>query len=136
MPYERSTRLNSNLVLTGSFDMGTGNIADRPTLGSDAICKLKAGQYTGNGAESYGITGIGFAPVFVIIFPYSAVANTSFNFSIWKRLGDTLAFEVYASDWKDHAVISMDADGFTVDDAATDLHPNTSGIVYNYIAFG
>ena len=30
------------------------------------------------------------------------------------------------------AIISLDADGFTVDDAGSDAHPNKNGETYNY----
>ena len=36
----------------------------------------------------------------------------------------------------DDRIISLDSDGFTVDDRGFDTHPNTSSQVYNYMALG
>lgn len=33
-------------------------------------------------------------------------------------------------------IISLDADGFTVDDNGADQDPNANGVTYNYIAIG
>jgi hypothetical protein len=33
-------------------------------------------------------------------------------------------------------IISLDADGFTVDDNSGDADPNANTIVYNFVAFG
>jgi hypothetical protein len=37
---------------------------------------------------------------------------------------------------KTDAIISLDTDGFTVDDAGTDDHPNRLNQLYNYMAIG
>ena len=98
---------------------------------------FKVGTYTGDGSTSLAITGLGFKPKVVWIWPYSNAAGSK-NFKIIKTSSDSgnLAYEEYSGDWKDNAVNSLDEDGFSVDDAGTDIDPNTAGVVYIYIAFG
>jgi len=105
-----------------------------------AFCRIATGQYTGDGAISLGIVGIGFRPRMVIIWPYgvAAIWNTT-----WQLKSDTMAaalcFEQGAganTAALNNRIISLDADGFTVDDAAVDAHPNTLNQVYDYVVWG
>lgn len=84
---------------------------------------LAVGTYTGDGGASQAISGVGFAPNVVFIFPdsttesrwYSSVAGDS----------DTI---IFSGGNNDDAINSMDADGFTVN---TGL--NTDTITYHYV---
>ena len=39
-------------------------------------------------------------------------------------------------EFQTNRIISLDADGFTVDDNGADEDPNANGIIYNYLALG
>lgn len=110
-------------------------------LKNEQVARIKTGSYTGNGATSYSITGIGFTPKFVKIW----LADTSG--------GDTYVFEksdqhstTFDTVWScsatdevqtaDNQIISIDADGFTVDDAGADAHPNKNAQGYIYLVIG
>lgn len=104
--------------------------------------KSYASQYTGDGATSLGITGVGFQPKMVII----AVHRTSpGNEDYWIRIEnqDTDQCLVNVAGgasgggrFDDDKIISLDADGFTVDDNGANNHPNTSSQVYDFVCFG
>lgn len=111
--------------------------------------KHKTGTYTGDGATSQGITGIGFQPIFVwitkrvtsegafsdreVIFTTDQIVDDNGSggaITIHETAGNTsTAFDA-------NAIISLDADGFTVDDNGADADPNTNSQVYNYFAIG
>ena len=109
--------------------------------------KIKSGTYLGDDTTANAITGVGFQPIYV---------------KVWRReVGSGVIVEVFetSTDIIDDntsgmsidmtgtmtgkrpesiidAIISLDADGFTVDDGGSDSHPNTSGVIYNYLAMG
>lgn len=101
----------------------------------------KTGTYTGDGTTSQGITGVLFAPKYVRIWNRETVDGTAIEaFETSADMVDDIAagaaYDVKNAVIKDNAIISLDADGFTVDDDGLDSHPNKSGQVYNYIAHG
>ena len=120
--------------------------------GNDVITKMSrihTAEYTGNGATSQGITGVGFSPKFVLInAKKTSVALSPENYSLvystdivvddisggaaWSAQQNT------GIDWAlvDDQIISIDSDGFTVDDNGVDTHPNKDSQVYNYLAIG
>lgn len=117
-------------------------------LGGDgnwnAAARIATGSYTGDGATSLAITGLGFAPKFVWInqrqtssgsatvsvFTHSAIIDDNANGGAIKIVAaGTQTFEA-------DAIIALGSDGFTVDDAGTNAHPNVSGTVYNFVAIG
>ena len=109
---------------------------------------MKTGSYTGDGATSLAVTGVGFKPKYVRIWPRTTADNTSLTIYettdvIIDDNASGMAIRVtaiigsnVASYTEIDAVISLDSDGFTVDDQGTDSHPNTSGTVYNYLVLG
>lgn len=128
---------------TQRMSIGSGGSVTKGT-GLD-LCLIKTGNYTGNGAESYGITGIGFQPKFVIIWPHpTANAQNSMMFikldQSWSGLciveWGVVGTSGYGPAAYDNRILSLDSDGFTVDDQGTDAHPNTNGTTYDYIALG
>ena len=43
---------------------------------------------------------------------------------------------VAGTTFRDNEIISLDTDGFTVDDDGADAHPNKNSSVYSYMALG
>ena len=104
---------------------------------------MKSGTYTGDGTLSQEITGVGFTPIFVWIVNRATVHGTEIEILISSttiiddegeggaiNLGDALHEFV-----KSH-ISALGSDGFTVDDAGNNGHPNKDGTIYNYVAFG
>lgn len=104
--------------------------------------KIKTGTYTGDGTTAQGITGVGFSPKYVRVWERittegvidvfettpDIIDDNAAGVSIWYS---TIGVQVYL-----RAIISLDADGFTVDDKGANFHPNSDGQIYNYLAFG
>ena len=106
---------------------------------------VATGSYTGDGTTSQAITGLGFTVKWVWI---SKLLTDNQSFSdrqhIWTSdviidddasgLAITVTSSAVITD--DDAIITLGADGFTVDDDGTDDDPNANTIVYNYVAMG
>ena len=97
----------------------------------------------GDGNTSMAVTGVGFTPGYVRIWqqgtapdqaPLSIFDTTPEMIDDNARGMAMLMVTSVAS--RDDAVISLDADGFTVDDNGSNSHPNASGIGYRYLAIG
>jgi len=106
--------------------------------------QVKTGTYTGDGSTSHAITGVGFTPKLVMIWEHkTSAAYTTSTTRIAGMYGD-LSFRHFFEDegtdnphgLSSNKIISLDADGFTVDDGGADNDPNTNNTVYDYIAFG
>ena len=87
---------------------------------------MKVGTYTGNGTNQ-AITGLGFAPVYVIVLP--AAAQDAVQRSATMPPGFSEGFRSWA--WND-AITSFHADGFVVGPNAA---ANANGGVYHYVAW-
>jgi hypothetical protein len=96
---------------------------------------IKFGTYTGDGGVSQGITGIGFQPVDVLIM-YDITGSGREVFNRFSGPTNTLHHDVASHNYDADQIISLDADGFTVDDDGADAHPNQNGITYYYRAIG
>ena len=106
--------------------------------------KFYSGSYTGDGATSQAITGVGFTPLLVHIVKKTTDTNTAEEYwtmdtimdddadggAIFHSNGDGFPY------FYDNCIISLDADGFTVDDAGADNSPNANGLVYNFWCLG
>ena len=112
--------------------------------GADA-CKIATGAYTGDGATSQAITGIGFTVKAVTIIRRSTVASEENVFFTTDVIVDdnaaglsylSRAIESISSSLVTNEIIDTGSDGFTVDDAGTDQNPNVNAAVYNFICFG
>lgn len=105
---------------------------------------IKTGTYTGDGTTSQAITGIGFSPKYVKIWRRETVDNT--GLVIFETTPDIIddnaaGGAILHDGVLDHSfqtdkIISLDSDGFTVDDSGIDANPNQDTIVYNYMALG
>lgn len=103
---------------------------------------IATGTYTGDGATSQAITGVGFTPKFVQITDrITADGNSLFMmFTSNVIIDDSASGAAVAVGntvvMQDNTIIALGSDGFTVDDDGADANPNKNTIVYNYIAIG
>jgi len=112
--------------------------------------RISTGVYTGNGATSQGITGVGFTPKYVKIWQ-RLTGGDGEDFGAGGRVQETTTTIVddltagaaiaivSTSDGLEqlsNTIISLDSDGFTVDDDGADQPPNQNTVVYNYLAIG
>jgi len=99
--------------------------------------RMTTGTYTGDGAATQAIAGVGFTPRFVIIYRQDVVNKTPG----WKIDQDGVFCGLLNTDtwiYADDMIISLDVDGFTVGDGTGyGLNAfNVVTIVYTYICFG
>ena len=107
--------------------------------------KFATGSYTGNGATSLAVA-IGFKPRYVKVWRRrTSTGSTSFTIETIPEIVDdnasggaieTVEGNSPGSRFVTNAIISLDAGGFTVDDAGADLDLNKNAAVYNYMAIG
>lgn len=112
--------------------------------------RIATGTYTGDGATSQGITGLGFAPKYVEVW-IQATSGVVGGSRQWvfttdlmvdddaSGLAISITNQLTSQDtglYVTNAIISLDSDGFTVDDNGADSHPNKGSQVYNYLAIG
>jgi len=109
---------------------------------SQNFARIKYGTYTGDGAVSQAITGVGFAPQIVIITLDGAGADSGVWFCTKQMAADECQEMISAGaatasidKVADH-IIALGTDGFTVDDGGADAHPNKNTQVYDYLAIG
>jgi len=102
------------------------------------MAKIATGIYTGDGAVTQAVAGVGFQPTYVIIHPQvdnvdgQSYKNDADVWSHWWRNGNN----IWMYD-NDDMISSLDVDGFTVGNGtgyANVLNINLR--VYTYIAFG
>ncbi len=113
-------------------------------LGVDA--QINTGSYTGDGATSQAITGVGFQAKYLVITRRSTIeADLGAKELIWTTdvIIDDIAAGAAINEGVtnfpgvvDNSIITLGADGFTVDDDGADEHPNKNTTVYNYLALG
>ena len=107
---------------------------------------IAAGTYTGDGATTKNITGLGFTPKWVKVWHIDASAThkvyaVEATASIMATTSDKRSILTYSGNSEetsivDNAIIAFASDQFTVDDAGTDSHPNKNGETYHYLAIG
>ena len=107
------------------------------TIGPAPVSGIATGTYAGDGAATKEITGIGFQPKVVIIYPHSGGAAF---IPVMKTNQDGLYTAVFelngastAYHYETNVIISLDADGFTVGNSR---YMNDAISVYTYIALG
>lgn len=117
----------------------------RTLLDASPNCKIKLGSYEGNDTTSQAITGVGFQVLAVFIAPRPAGADGATHIYMrwdgatanWGDMCLHLSTEAGAEVFeRDDKVIALGSDGFTVDDAGGNGHPNKSGTTYDYLTFG
>ena len=100
---------------------------------------MATGTYTGDGAVSQSITGLGFMPRLLIVTAHLAVQTVGENHLcciVYENMASDIVITNRLQDAYDNCIPSLDSDGFTVDDDGGDLHPNKNGQQYDYVAFG
>lgn len=106
--------------------------------------QFATGSYTGDGTISQAITGVGFRPRVVIINTNGpADAGGCLCIKTDQHTGQMCVCMIAGGAWgntnmalTDNRIISLDADGFTVDDEAADAPPNKLNEEYVFWAFG
>lgn len=109
--------------------------------------RIATGTYTGDGTTSQAITGVGFQPKFVFITRrFTSAGAISIKDAVLTTdvivddHADGMALDLQGSldltGFTTNAIISLDSDGFTVDDNGADQDPNQNGTTYNYLAIG
>lgn len=115
------------------------------TVEGNRLARIKTGSYTGDGATSMGVTGVGFQPKFVWIWASNADGSNTSAAVTTDTIVDNdpqgLHYNIPGAaagnrTMEDNGIISLDSDGFTVDDNGADSFPNTSGQAYEYMALG
>ena len=105
--------------------------------GKRRFCRITTGQYTGDGTESQAITGIGFKPKIVIIHEHVTIEGDGYlSFLKTDQMFSSMCYTPYVGRYDLNRLISLDADGFTVDDDGANQPPNELGILYDYVAWG
>jgi len=126
-----STQRIKSLTATG-FTLGTnGQVNSNGVIYRWTAFKanngaLTIGSYTGNGAATRAITGVGFSPEYVSLLGAGAQAP------VQRVSGMTTSFRFGSGTSVANAVNIFDSDGFTVGNGA---EANTNGTVYHYVAF-
>lgn len=126
------------------LDNGATNLGEiEANQGGVSAPRIKSGTYTGDGTTSKAITGVGFLPVYVKIWRRQATSGDSTNFHDTTpeimdddAAGGCILNNAANTDFFNNRIISLDADGFTVDDSGSNFDPNASGVFYNYMAIG
>jgi len=115
-------------------------------IAGNDVARIKTGTYTGDGATSQAITGVGFKPKYVRIWERATADSTG----IWmgetteqiiddNASGGSVNYEATwsnAGQFRANEIISLDSDGFTVDDDGADAHPNKNTTTYSYLCLG
>ncbi len=136
------------IVSQGDAEAGTATVAERWTpqrVRQATSALVKTGAYTGDGETSQGITGIGFPPKYVRI--WDRAGTTDGTSVVWHETANNsvtinaAGFSVKSDSngvmtWETNQIISLDADGFTVDDNGADEDPNKNTRIYQYLAIG
>tara|TARA_Y100000310_G_scaffold343900_2_gene453800 strand:+ start:2470 stop:3354 length:885 start_codon:yes stop_codon:yes gene_type:complete len=113
---------------SGQFLQSQG-AGSNPTWAAGGSGSVKVGTYTGDGNATQAITGVGFQPTFVAVFPQKVGSN----YQSWvQRDGDSKSKALESGgDWNTDSISAYGADGFTV---RTGTRSNESGTAYTYIA--
>ncbi len=131
-----NTQVRDNIAHLGG--MKFANVTLSALASGVSAARVATGAYTGNGGATKAITGLGFQPKFVLIYPKASATV----YAGWKSDQDsTYAFLQADSNSRDQYatdhIISLDSDGFTVGDG-TGLfnHLNANAVNYAFCAWG
>jgi hypothetical protein len=122
-------------ILDAAEQITAVNVEDAITEMYSTFSQTVAGTYTGDGTTSQAITGLGFTPKYVRIWPVPTSGGATIVFEKTDDMG-VYAFYDDPDQYTSAAdmIISLDADGFTVDDNAADANPNKNDQAYCYLA--
>ena len=97
--------------------------------------QIKTGTYVGNGGATQSITGVGFQPKIVLVYPQGEAGHIAWVLKTnMDSTHSSLNKQSYIR-YKEDNIISFDADGFAVGDGTGyGNHLNTNGLSYGYIA--
>ncbi len=124
-----------------------GHDHDNRNSNKGTLSLVDTGTYTGDGATSQGITGVGFLPKFVKI--WTDLGTTEGYFNMHEKVDQAWGDYTFVHSLEDvtpshrafnERIKTLDDDGFTVSDdssyAGGDNDPNMGGRVYDYLALG
>ncbi len=114
--------------------MSVRTIASSLPLGNFAT-----GTYTGDGAATQAIIGVGFQPIFVFIYMQVESHGQHPGMKTDQQATEAKVWDGATPQWgylNDH-IITLDADGFTVGDGTGTFNGyNIADTVYGYVCFG
>lgn len=123
-------------VLQANTGGGTRALSYINVLPDVGLAYPAIGTYTGDGAATKAVTGLGFVPRAILI--YGQVDNAGFSHSAVKTNQDGLFSLASWIQYEVDHIISLDADGFTVGDGTGGTNGNTVNVgaeVYVYEAW-
>jgi len=94
---------------------------------SNPKARIVSGTYTGDGAGTQAITGVGFQPDAIFVFSQLPAGN----YDYYKDRNMGLNARILNTDYQADVIISLDADGFTVGDTQG---INVAARLYSYLA--
>lgn len=99
--------------------------------GLGLICRIRTGQYTGDGTLGQAIIGVGFQPLVLFIYRQNMSGG-------WCRhdLADVGWIVQLWTGFRTAGIVSIDADGFTVTDIGGNFDPNMLNQDYVYLCLG
>lgn len=113
--------------------------------GGTGTAIIVTGTYTGDGATSQAISGLGITPKYVRIWEQGADTDSVFMCETTPDMIDDDADGMAATALPltflypylaDNQIIALASGSFTVDDGGSDFNPNTNTVIYNYMAIG
>lgn len=120
---------NNGFSVGNSANVNSSGVTYRwIAFGNSGSTNFKVGAYTGTGADNRSITGLGFAPDFVVI------KSTGANLCVFRTTsmtGDTTAYFSATADTSDR-IQALESDGFQI---GTNAEVNSAGVLYTYFAF-
>ena len=144
-PTAATITAGSNITITN----GDGSISIAASVSGGT--QFATGSYTGNGGTSNAITGVGFQPKLLHITKKLTSVGDDFLRREWAWTSDVIIDDISGGGFisvpgvnasgddpsmEDDGILSLDSDGFTVDDDGADFDPNANTVVYNYWAIG
>lgn len=144
-PTAATITAGSNITITN----GDGSISIAASVSGGT--QFATGSYTGNGGTSNAITGVGFQPKLLHITKKLTNVGDDFLRREWAWTSDVIIDDISGGGFisvpgvnasgddpsmEDDGILSLDSDGFTVDDDGADFDPNANTVVYNYWAIG
>lgn len=132
-PLAGATALSANMIqaLAGDgFQVGTNARVNSNGVAYSWVAfaapagTMSVGAYVGNGAASRSVTGLGFAPEYVIAMP----ANS--GRAVMRAASMSTSFQFDSATGTANQINALAADGFT---AGSGL--NANGVTYHYVAF-
>lgn len=131
---------DSSQMATSAAPTADADIANKKYV-DDSVSRIKTGTYTGDNQATQAITGVGFTPKHLWIDERETVNTNPINswYTTTEIIDDAgtggcVFVQAGSHEFRVATIASLDADGFTVTNAAD--APNGNGIVYNYICMG